>query len=252
MLTPPPLLTLLSRPESELEWVSLDSSNTRSGLAYWRGIVCPQLLGVAAVPRPAPADFRADWWRAFGFAGRASLASQPPRWFAGLAMEIHDSAEPWARMPLAWHRGRVTERWHDVQGTERAMLECNSSEWRRVARETLAYGDRPAARWSWPADRDAIKPISVALANQHWGLGLTGEQDDEAEAVLVGHWVATTSALELELGKMRRRIEEEQAKEARRIERERRAEAKAVEDAQRAARVAARNAARQAAAGSRA
>lgn len=164
-------------------WLSADLSKSCSGLALWRD---SSLLSVACL-------------RAFGakgkhkFQGRA-FDSDIEAWraaFAGMSGDkgphvlVYESGlghhMTTARI-LAEHRGGVLMLWR-VFGAARA-IEVNVNEWRRVARE--AWGV------SWPKDGSACKALAVSLVREHYRREVT---EDEADAVLIGHWFIRTGRL---------------------------------------------------------
>lgn len=163
-------------------WLSADLSKSCSGLALWRG---SELLRVACV-KPKGAKGKHTF-------GSAVHPTDIAAWHAAMMAE---GVRPGALVVesglghhmttariLAEHRGGVLMLWRLWCGGP--VVSVSPNEWRRVARE--AWGV------SWPKDGDACKALAVSLVREHYGREVS---EDEADAILIGHWAIRTRALE--------------------------------------------------------
>lgn len=176
-----------------MRWYSIDPA-TKTGIAVWEG---DQLEMVGTV-RPAKAKeakqadvpradaLTVDWRNTetrWTFTARNRmhfwrfLLADGPTVVAEEAMGF----SPKAVAQLGFRRGYVAAIVEVAFGT---LIEVNSSEWRRVARE--AYGV------SFPNNSEAAKALAVSLVHEQFGLECS---DDEADAVLVGVWALRTQAV---------------------------------------------------------
>ena len=89
-------------------------------------------------------------------------------------------ASPKTVAQLAYRRGYIAAQC-ELRGA--VVREVNTSSWRKVAGE--AYGK------SFPSKSDEAKALAIALVEKHFGLTCS---DDEADAVLIGHWHTRTKA----------------------------------------------------------
>lgn len=85
---------------------------------------------------------------------------------------------------MAWIRGYIAAI-ADVNGAR--CIEVNNSEWTRVASE--------AWNVSWPRDSALRKQLAIKLTLDNFGYDCTN-RDDEADAILIGHWAIRTRTVE--------------------------------------------------------
>lgn len=162
-----------------MRWISIDPA-TKTGIARWRG---PNLVGVATL-RPPTAKERLGHGKGVVVCGKTVYTDRLGFWSQELAlaeavvMEEAMGFSPKAVAQLAFRRGYITA---CAELRVIPVHEVNTSSWRKVAGE--AWGV------SFPAKSDAAKALSIALVQEHYGVECT---DDEADAVLVGHWALRT------------------------------------------------------------
>ncbi len=162
-----------------MRWLSIDPA-TKTGIARWRG---PTLVGVATL-RPATTKEQRGHGKHVVVCDRTIYTDRLGFWSQELAlaeavvMEEAMGFSPKTVAQLAFRRGYITA---CAELRVIPVHEVNTSSWRKVAGE--AWGV------SFPAKSDAAKALSIALVQEHYGVTCT---DDEADAVLVGHWALRT------------------------------------------------------------
>jgi hypothetical protein len=205
-------------------WISADLSKSRSGVAVWDGLApmaSPALLSVIAIVDADEQEVDRMWCGAFMVCGVP---------VCGLVIEGPLAHNKKTTMVLSEHRGMVLTHWRAMQGHGKPVIRKAVSEWREAVRKTLPCIGFAAGDWMWPDGTEAKKARAIEVVNLRWPeLALEPHQDDEAEAVLVGHWAHVSGTLRGEL----RRIADAAAKEQAKAERARIAAEKAAEKAAR-------------------
>ena len=176
-----------------MRWLSVDPA-TKTGIARWDG---PRLVSVATL-RPMTATEAKPHGCAKG--DMAALVLLDSRrvliphvttarawaWLlAGIDAVVIEEAmgfQPKTVAQLGYRRGYIAALC-EQRGVP--VTEVNTSSWRKVAGE--AWGV------SFPAKSDAAKILAQSLAAEHFGVLCT---DDEADAVLVGHWALRTRTVQ--------------------------------------------------------
>ena len=162
-----------------MHWISIDPA-TKTGIARWRGAA---LVDVATL-RPATPKEQRGHGSLVVVCGKTIYTDRLAFWSQELAlaravvMEEAMGFSPKAVAQLAFRRGYITA---CAELRVVHVHEVNTSSWRKVAGE--AWGV------SFPAKSDAAKALSVSLVREHYGVECS---DDEADAVLIGHWALRT------------------------------------------------------------
>lgn len=173
-------------------WLSVDPA-TKTGVARWDGsrLMGSGTLRVVKTAKEAKALRVPKGWLLWeperaGAPLLAGVVAATTReaWAALLIGAEHVAIEEAmgfsakAVAQLAWRRGYIA-----ALCEERGIpvTEVNTSSWRKAAGE--AWGV------TFPAKSDAAKALAIDLVREHYGITCT---DDEADAVLVGHWALRT------------------------------------------------------------
>lgn len=172
-----------------MRWLSIDPA-TKTGIARWEG---PRLVSVATL-RPMTAGeakphgcTKGDLAAIVLLDGRRVIVphvTTARAWSSllpGIEAVIIEEAmgfQPKTVAQLGYRRGYIAAL---CEQRNVAVTEVNTSSWRKVAGD--AWGV------SFPAKSDAAKVLAQSLVREHFGVECT---DDEADAVLVGHWALRT------------------------------------------------------------
>ena len=179
-----------------MRWLSIDPA-TKTGIARWEG---SRLLSVATLRPATKLESRSgptlmlsslkvsalgvgDARSTLGFAtGQAAWRWLLFEWGVVHTVVIEEAmgASPKTVAQLAYRRGYIAAQC-ELRGA--SVREVNTSSWRKVAGE--AFGK------SFPNKSDEAKALAIALVEKHFGVTCS---DDEADAVLIGHWHTRTKA----------------------------------------------------------
>lgn len=182
-------------------WLSADIAEV-TGLALWRGLELVRTAALAAVGKRG--SYRLgdvlyeDEMRAWLAAYRAS-APLDDRPVVLVVEDVHVArrgqtllVQP--ALSLARRHGRVDAWWQASAPARRAVVRVEVATWREVARQTLSLGTFKPGSWSWPKRGEDCKPVAQQLVREHYGRDVS---EDEADAVMVGHWALRTRAVEV-------------------------------------------------------
>ena len=166
-----------------MNWISIDPA-TKTGIARWHD---HELMYVATMRPASPKERKAHGHEAVAVVSQGITRVMSDRlafWTTELAtasaviVEEAMGFSPKAVAQLGFRRGYIAA---CAERFSLAHTEVNTSSWRKVAGE--------AWNVSFPAKSDAAKALSVSLVREHYGIECS---DDEADAVLIGHWALRT------------------------------------------------------------